>query len=79
MEAARDVHVGGKLDHGRVVTHLPGTESLAEIAIKIDRSHVVSPCRAGASADGELCHVAASTALTAAPATLASPSASMLR
>src|SRR6266849_5060729 len=86
MEAAGDVDRGGKLDHGGVIAHLPCAKSFAEIAIEIDCCHVRVPLRewilgqscASASADG-ICHVPASMALTAAPATLASCSASLLR
>src|SRR5215210_6185902 len=87
VEAAGDVHGGGKLDHGGVVAHFPSAKSFTEIAIEIDGRHVVSPCTRGSfvgPAPGRqlaigICHVVASMALTAAPATLASLSASMLR
>src|SRR4051812_22341895 len=73
VEAAGDVDRRRQLDHRGVIAHFPGTKALAEIAVEIDCLHV------GCSLLDELCHVPASTALTALPATLASRSASMLR
>src|SRR5260370_1822702 len=86
MEAAGDVDRGGEVDHGGVIAHFPCAKSFAEIAVEIDCHDVVSACRewilgwscACASAGDGTCHVSASTALTAAPATLASCRASML-
>src|SRR6185437_6888027 len=90
MEAAGDIDRRGKIDHGGVIAHFPRTKSFAKIAVEIDCGHDVHPPSVSGSssrhqsgpkasaADGT-CHVAASTALTAAPATLASCSASMFR
>src|SRR5204863_8384312 len=74
MKAAGVIDLGRELDHRRVIAHLPGAKTLAEIAVQIDCLH--GACSLSAGANG--CQVPASTALTAWLATLASARASML-
>src|ERR1700722_14145035 len=90
MKTAGDIDRGGEINHGGVVAHFPRAKAFAEIAVKIDFHHIlsafesglsVSPdqSRARASVAGGICHVWASTAPPAAPATFASCSTSMSR
>src|SRR5436190_11400208 len=75
MEAAGDIDRCRNLDHGGIISHLPGAKAFAEIAVEIDCLH--GDCSLLGNTDA-VCQVSASTALTALPATLALCRASRL-